>query len=244
MSSKIRLLLLCPNFQILNGSKVIAALCKMVQRNVYNLQLPDGWLTLKTQDKLKFLAKSMPKGYELLMLREPKWTRRNKSLYQQVLRGDKGREVFASAIPQVQVRPTFDDLLMQQAAHIAGVIEPTPRPAPNSPFRPAVTSTVLFENPEFNWNVQAQALTNAPIPLEEPPTNERLRDFQRGIGRPEDVPTQQWVPEEHAELDTDLQRSRFASELRRAAQIASVTPRPRPRITRVTRTGRIRPIED
>ena len=105
MSSKIRLLLLCPNNEVLNGSRVIAALCKMVQRNVYNLQLPEGWPTLKTQDKLKFLAKSMPKDYELVMLREPKWTRRNKSLYQKVLRGETGKGVFARTIPQTVNMP-------------------------------------------------------------------------------------------------------------------------------------------
>ena len=128
MSSKIRYLLLCPNDDIIHGSKVIAALCKMVQRNVYNLQLPEGWLTLKTQDKLKFLAKSMPKGYELLMLREPKWTRKNKSLYQKVLRGDKGREIFTRQIP-----PLTDPIFGGIGEVARAILDDGPPPPPNHP---------------------------------------------------------------------------------------------------------------
>lgn len=148
MSSKVRLLLLCPDNTLLNGSRVIAALCKMVQRNVYNLQLPEGWLHLKTQDKLKFLAQSMPKGYELIILREPKWTRRKKSIYQRVVRGEISlKSIFMKKVPDRKET----EVIFRDTGPTDSVVAPVPsRWADPESFPPRQTgighTVALFDN--------------------------------------------------------------------------------------------------
>lgn len=80
MPSKLRYVLFAPG-DVFRGPQAVAMLCKMVQRNVYKLELPAGWTEFRTKAKLEFLSQFLPAGYRFVVVREPKWTRKNRSTY-------------------------------------------------------------------------------------------------------------------------------------------------------------------
>jgi hypothetical protein len=84
MPSKKRYILHTPE-QKFRGSQVVAMLCKVAQSKLFDLKLPDGWVKFNTQKKLEFLTKFLPARYKLIILQEPKWTRKKKSKYLQIL---------------------------------------------------------------------------------------------------------------------------------------------------------------
>ena len=59
----------------------IALLCKFTQRSVLSMNYPIGWYKLSKIEKLKFLAAKLPKGHTLVVFREPRYCRKNRSMY-------------------------------------------------------------------------------------------------------------------------------------------------------------------
>ena len=83
MPSKLRILFRGPgNPRFICGNKAIAMLSQFVSKEcLLTMQLPLDWGKRNKYSRLSFLAQLLPKGYELYLIREPKHTRKNKSLY-------------------------------------------------------------------------------------------------------------------------------------------------------------------
>ena len=83
MPSKLRILFRGPgNPRFICGNKAIAMLSQFVSKEcLLTMQLPLDWAKRNKYARLSFLAQLLPKGYELYLIREPKHTRKNKSLY-------------------------------------------------------------------------------------------------------------------------------------------------------------------
>jgi len=44
-------------------------------------EIPPGWNEMSLMRKLKYIGDKLPRGYELIFIREPRNTRKNKSLF-------------------------------------------------------------------------------------------------------------------------------------------------------------------
>lgn len=91
----------------LYGTRAISFLCKTIQSEVMNVVWPLDWDKLSTKTKLIFLGKYLPKDTELLLIREPKWTRRKRSLYYKLIQLGKDKNVDLN----MMAAPAFDEAL-------------------------------------------------------------------------------------------------------------------------------------
>ena len=88
MPTKLRFILQNRDGSKYTGPMAVAWLCKLSQKNALSMQYPIGWGELKKAEKLKFLAARLPKGYTLVVFREPRYCRKNRSLYVKTLHGE------------------------------------------------------------------------------------------------------------------------------------------------------------
>ena len=80
MPSKLRYVMYMPG-ETLRGSQAVAMLCKMMQKNLFQLELPKTWKKFRTRERLEWLSQFLPVQCKFIMIREPKWTRKNRSRY-------------------------------------------------------------------------------------------------------------------------------------------------------------------
>ena len=80
MPSKLRYVMYMPG-ETLRGSQAVAMLCKMMQKNLFQLELPKTWKKFRTRERLEWLSQFLPSQCKFVMIREPKWTRKNRSRY-------------------------------------------------------------------------------------------------------------------------------------------------------------------
>lgn len=87
MPSKLRILFRTPtDAKFIRGNTAIARLSQYISKEcLLSMKMPPNWAKLNKYDRLLFLAKLLPKGFELFLIREPKHTRKNKSLFVQML---------------------------------------------------------------------------------------------------------------------------------------------------------------
>ena len=79
--TKLRVILQQRDGRKYTGKMAIALLCKFTQRSVLSMNYPIGWYKLSKIEKLKFLAAKLPKGHTLVVFREPRYCRKNRSMY-------------------------------------------------------------------------------------------------------------------------------------------------------------------
>lgn len=85
MSTKLRIMVKKRNHKPIVGAKAIQFLVKTVQSRLLNMIWPMDWDKQTTKQKLEFLAKYLPSDTRLLLFREPRWTRRTRSRYIQLI---------------------------------------------------------------------------------------------------------------------------------------------------------------
>ena len=66
---------------IYSGSQVVARLCGLRQKDVMSTGFPPLWYKLSKREKIKSLMSNLSPKYSLTVFREPKWCRKNRSLY-------------------------------------------------------------------------------------------------------------------------------------------------------------------
>jgi hypothetical protein len=86
VSTKVRFILKFKNGTQQAGPAAVAYMCKLQQRNSLSTPFPLHWDRLSKLDKLRFIAAGLPKGYKFTIYREPKWCRKNRSLYLKALK--------------------------------------------------------------------------------------------------------------------------------------------------------------
>ena len=73
------------NGNVSNGSRAIRQLCQAVRRKVLDVAWPVGFESFTTERKLSFLGSILPEKSKLILIREMKHTRKNRSKYVETL---------------------------------------------------------------------------------------------------------------------------------------------------------------
>lgn len=89
MSKKLRVVITNPGWvQPLKGPTAIQFLCTQVsQFSIMKWELPPDFHKLSKIERLRILARYLPKACRLTIIRERRWERKNKSLYVRILNG-------------------------------------------------------------------------------------------------------------------------------------------------------------
>jgi len=64
-----------------SGRRAVAMAICLLRRQFMSTELPDGWNRFSLRQKLAYIGDKLPRGYELIFIREPRNTRKNKSLF-------------------------------------------------------------------------------------------------------------------------------------------------------------------
>jgi hypothetical protein len=130
--TRTRYVLKTKNGEIYTGKNAVSMVCSRMSAVALTVDLPLGWKQLSTPEKLAVIAKHLPKGTTLMIFKEPRYCRKNKSLY---LRAIKAREV-----PGVRVLGRPDEEFPPAMAPVARWIDADifNELPPNIPPRPAV----------------------------------------------------------------------------------------------------------
>jgi hypothetical protein len=176
MPTKTRYVLRTREGSVYTGKTAVAILCKAMSRVAMSADMPDDWKGWSTRKKLKFLAARLQKGNTFLIFQEPRWCRKNKSLYlKAIARRDQIDQMADEAFPPgwnapVQVRAEPRDWADAARAH-PGVL--------------AGRAVALEAN--------IPAADPAP-PIQEGPGNPELRQPVRRIRRVQDNPQRMGLP--------------------------------------------------
>lgn len=144
MSTRLRVVLKYPSGEQIRGPMAVATLCYML-KPTSNRKFVLGALHGSKRERLEALATKLPKGYALMLVQEPRRTRRNRSFCW-------GKVAMPPAQPAPQIRiqaaPEFaEPLLPPPPALDAGLIQAARQmqqvaqqyrwnAAPVPPFRP------------------------------------------------------------------------------------------------------------
>lgn len=85
MATKLRIIIVKPNGTIKWGGDAIQYMFVNFTRHLSQTPLPNEWKKWSKKDKMLWLMRFMPPSHKLILLREPKWTRKKLSKYKQLI---------------------------------------------------------------------------------------------------------------------------------------------------------------
>lgn len=88
MSTKLRVVIKKRGMKPMYGPRAVNYLIKVVKSRVLSMAWPVDWDRMKRREQYSFLAQFLPNDTSLLLIREGRRTRRNRSLYVQMLKKD------------------------------------------------------------------------------------------------------------------------------------------------------------
>lgn len=157
MPTKLRVILRQEGSPIFSGSRAVRALSSLVK--TWAIPWPVDWIHWTMKDKLTFLGRYLPQGCELLLIRERKHTRKNKSLYLRTIGAQPG-----SGRRRGRRRPSLLSTGFREATQ-----QPAPPPTPGVSYSSYYTTT-LGANPwevfTENTPVVPEYPIEAPLPLQ------------------------------------------------------------------------------
>lgn len=133
MPTKTRYILKLRDGTMHTGKIAVAIVCKSINKLALTAIFPPHWADMPTSAKLRFLAANMTKGTTLTIYREPRYCRKNKSLYLRAVRRRAAGEDAFGAEPLRWEDELPPQVPLPQAEVAAGRI-PVARPRPR-PYR-------------------------------------------------------------------------------------------------------------
>lgn len=149
MPTKTRYVLRTHGGYVYTGKMAVALLCKEMSKLAMSADMPANWKELSSRRKLAFLALRMPKNNTLLIFQEPRWCRKNKSLYIKAIqnRGKIARDlpphVGEAPLGLEEARRLYDP------PRVAGLRPPAPRNRPNNQALPPIQRQAILPNEDW-----------------------------------------------------------------------------------------------